>query len=127
MTDKERLAELIEQGDKAFSDKYTGEVMSHIDELYEFIADHILADGWIRPPYEIGAKVYATIGSLSLPIPYAVYEVTIQRYVLVKGGLVPVVKLKKGAVTYGDIHTSIDRMYDTREEAEKALKGGEQE
>ena len=95
------------------------------DDCAECLADYILADGWIRPPYEIGTKVYATIGSLSLPIPYAVYEVTIQRYVLVKGGLVPVVKLKKGAVTYGDIHTSIDRMYDTKEEAEKALKGGE--
>lgn len=96
-----------------------------VGEWAEVIADNILADGWMRPPYKIGAKVYATIGSLSLPIPYAVYEVTIQRYVLATGGLVPVVKLKKGMVTYGDIHTSIDRLYDTREDAEKALRGDE--
>lgn len=120
MTDRERLVELLKKAplcNKDFDLQYS-------DGTIEKIADHILADGWTRPPYEIGAKVYATIGSLSLPIPYAVYEVTIQRYVLETGGLVPVVKLKKGAVTYGDIHASIDRMYDTREEAEKALKGG---
>lgn len=85
-------------------------------------ADHLLDNGIVVPPYKVGTKVYATIGSLSLPIPYAVYEVTIQRYVLATGGLVPVVKLKKGAVTYGDIHTSLDRLYDTREDALKALR-----
>ena len=90
-------------------------------------ADHLLDNGVVVPPYKVGTKVYATIGSLSLPIPYAVYEVEIQRYVLVTGGLVPVVKLKKGAVTYGEIHTSLDSLYATREEAEKALEGKEAE
>ena len=119
---RDRLIELI---DNAFVDFIDFANRNPAEKTStEFIADYILADGWMRPPYKIGAKVYATIGSLSLPIPYAVYEVTIQRYVLATGGLVPVVKLKKGAVTYGDIHTSIDRLYDTREDAEKALRGG---
>lgn len=123
MTDRERLSELL---NNHCAVGYEGNDCTNpfTEDCGECLADYILADGWIRPPYKIGAKVYATIGSLSLPIPYAVYEVTIQRYVLATGGLVPVVKLKKGVVTYGDIHTSIDRMYDTREEAEKALRGG---
>lgn len=52
------LVKLIEQGDKAFADKYTGEVMLHIDELYEFIADHLLDDGVIVPPCKVGDTVY---------------------------------------------------------------------
>ena len=91
----------------------------------KIVADYLLDNGVVVPPYKVGTKVYATIGSLSLPIPYAVYEVEIQRYVLVTGGLVPVVKLKKGAVTYGEIHTSLDSLYATREEALAKMKGGE--
>lgn len=96
-----------------------------IMQEYAKVADEAarMLENAVVPPYKVGAKVYATIGSLSLPIPYAVYEVTIQRYVLATGGLVPVVKLKKGAVTYGEIHTSMDSLYDTREEAQKALEG----
>lgn len=56
--EKKRLIELIKQGDKAFADKYTGEVMSHIDELYEFIADHLLANGAIVPPCKVGDVAY---------------------------------------------------------------------
>ena len=125
--ERNRLVELLQIKSCWYNDCETGcDKCGNVgisDADIEKIADTILDDGWMRPPYEVGAKLYAAIGSLSLPIPYAVYEVTIQRYVLVKGGLVPVVKLKKGAVTYGEIHTSLDRLYATREEAEKALEG----
>lgn len=56
--EKKRLIELIKQGDKAFADKYTGEVMSHIDELYEFIADYLLDNGAIAPKFKAGDKVF---------------------------------------------------------------------
>ena len=46
---KERLVELINQSDKAFADKYAGKVMLHIDELYEFVADYLIANGVIVP------------------------------------------------------------------------------
>ena len=52
MTERERLIELIKQGDKNFADNYEGKVMSHIDEVYEFVADHLLANGVIVPPSE---------------------------------------------------------------------------
>lgn len=90
------------------------------------LADHLLENGVIVPPYEIGAKVYVPINSLSLPIPNAIYECEIQRYGLVAGGLVPIIKVKKGSVTYGDIQTSLDKLYASKEEAEQALKGGVQ-
>ena len=55
---RDRLIELLKQGDKTFADKYTGKVMSHIDELYDFIADYLLANGVIVPPVTIGQKVW---------------------------------------------------------------------
>ena len=57
---RNRLIESIKQGDKAFANKYTGKVMSHIEEVYDFIADHLLADGWVRPPCKVGQIVYQT-------------------------------------------------------------------
>lgn len=56
--ERKRLVRLIRDGDRAFSDKYTGEVMSHIDELYEFIADYLLDNGVIVPPCKVGDVVY---------------------------------------------------------------------
>lgn len=57
-SERKRLVELMKQGDKTFADKYTGKVMSHIDEIYGFIADHLLDDGWMRPPVKVGQTVY---------------------------------------------------------------------
>lgn len=58
---RERLVELIKQGDKAFADKYTGKVMliSHIDEVHEFIADYLIANGVVVMPCKVGDVVYA--------------------------------------------------------------------
>ena len=52
MTERERLIELIKQGDKKFADKYTGKVISHIEEVYDFVADYLLANGVIVPSYK---------------------------------------------------------------------------
>ena len=110
---RDRLIELIE------STRYWGSGTS------AEIADYLLDNGVIVPPFAIGTKVYVPINSLSLPIPNAIYECEIQRYVMTTGGIVPVVKLKKGAVTYGDIHTDVSKLYSSREDAEKALRGGD--
>jgi hypothetical protein len=121
---KERLVELLRK-DNCCIDYDCNTCKTSIKYCYPHnTADKILADGWIRPPYKIGAKVYVPINSLSLPIPNAVYECEIQRYGLVTGGLVPIVKLKKGSVTYGDIQTSLDKLFPSREEAEAKLKEG---
>lgn len=55
---RDRLIELIEQGDKSFANKYEGKVMSHLDELYGFLADYLLANGVIVPPCYIGQEIW---------------------------------------------------------------------
>jgi hypothetical protein len=119
---RDRLIELI--GNKPFTSEYEN---YNSVEWAEHFADYLLENGVIVPPYEIGAKVYVPINSLSLPIPNAIYECEIQRYGLVAGGLVPIIKVKKGSVTYGDIQTSLDKLYASKEKAVQALKGGVQE
>ena len=56
--EKKRLVKLIRDGDSAFADKYPGKVMSHIDELYGFIADYLLDNGIIVPPCKVGDTIY---------------------------------------------------------------------
>ncbi len=51
---RDRLIELLKQGDKTFADKYTGKVMLNIDKLYEFISDYLLENGVIVPPCKVG-------------------------------------------------------------------------
>lgn len=103
-----------------------------IDKFYsqnqkEKLADWLRENGVIVPTYDIGSKVYAVFNSLSLPIPRAVYECKIQRYVLTANKLVAVVKLKKGTVTYSDIQIDISELCSTKEDAGQILKGGEQQ
>ena len=118
---KDRLIELLK---KTPHGTYTLENV--IEPLYieNVMAKYLLENGVVVPPYKIGTKVYVPINSLILPIPNAVYECEIQRYGLVTGGLVPIVKLKKGSITYGDIQTSLDKLFSSREEAEAKLKEG---
>lgn len=113
---RDRLIELLKMVEYQYTETHS--IMT------QNVADFLLQRGVIVPPYEIGTKVYVPIHSLSLPIPNAIYECEIQRYGLVTGGLVPIIKVKKGSVTYGDIQTSLDKLYATKEQAEQALKGG---
>lgn len=115
MTDRERLVELIKHSDKMFGDKYAGKVMSHIDEIYEFFADHILADGWVRPPFTIGQTVYAVDRGSEL-----YWKGTISSFYLSWEEWYFGVVFEDGdfaTCRKGDVFL-------TREEAEKALEGG---
>ena len=59
--ERKRLVELIKQGDKAFTDKYTGKIMMLVDkieEVYDFIADHLLDNGIVVPPCKVGDVIY---------------------------------------------------------------------
>ena len=119
---RDRLIELITQGDKTFADKYTGKVMSHIDELYGFIADYLLANGVIVPPCKVGDMVYEIcLGKLS-------------GQKTIKQSKVTAIKITDKLTITLDYTTNF---YDTdigrwlfvgnnaKEEAEQALKGGE--
>ncbi len=58
---RDRLIELIKQGDKTFADKYEGKVMSHIDEVYEFIADYLIDNGVVLLPCKVGQTVFRLV------------------------------------------------------------------
>ena len=116
-TERKRLVELIKQGDKAFADKYTGKTMKLVDEIeevYDFIADHLLDNGIVVPPVKVGDKYVMDTAKIIFKawndVTGAVCEGTSWYYEL-ESVIEDIVKLSFGAgVLY-------------REEAEKALKG----
>ena len=72
-----RLIELIKQaGEQECLNAVCGDIDSLIDSPRgaEFIADYILADGWIRPPCKVGDVVYQTDG-------VRIYESTINKII----------------------------------------------
>lgn len=100
---RDRLIELIE------SARYWGSGTS------AEIADKILADGWMRPPVNVGDKVYI-VAELSKRI----VECTVIGYWMCEGTCSVI-------TDHGTIYSlSFDKtVFLTREEAEKALRGGE--
>ena len=61
MTDRERLVEVIYDGDKEagfyLDNKGTIDDIQTMNEIVGKIADKILADGWMRPPCKVGDYV----------------------------------------------------------------------
>ena len=115
MTDRDRLIELL--SGKSIDTK--------VD--VEFVADTILADGWIRPPCKVGDKVYYVSDS---PINFSVqantiYEAHISRMVTTQYGTTLVIKIHNsyGCTEIPDINDWGKTVFITREEAEQALKG----
>lgn len=114
---RDRLIELIKQGDKTFADKYEGKVMLHIDEVYDFIADYLLTNGVIVPPCKVGDKVYR-LSTKANRLKY-IQATTISRIAIDNDGIWlfcecnPIARCIFGKT-----------IFLTKEEAEKALKGG---
>ena len=124
--ERKRLVELIKQGDKAFADKYTGKVVSHIDEIYDFNADHLLDNGVIVPPVKVGDKVYyISEHPLNLSVwANTVYEATVIRIVTTHLGTTLVIQIHNdyGCTEIPDINDWGKTVFASREEAEKALE-----
>lgn len=123
---RDRLIERMKQGEKAFADKYTGKVMSHIEEVYDFIADSILADGWTRPPCKVGDVVYYIKHGSGEIVDCEVTQVrTIESKHKGKTTQIYFNSVDKSMPAF---FTPIDFKYGfvclTREEAVKALEGG---
>ena len=127
---RERLVELIRQGEKAFADKYEGKVMLHIDELYEFIADYLLANGVIVPPCKVGETVFKIVKLYGDRIPIIVegevFEIALTHengeikkrfYFLEKGGN----KIINRYSLWLDFDDFGKTVFLTKEEAEQAL------
>jgi hypothetical protein len=115
---RDRLIELLRQGDKTFADKYTGKIMAHIDELYDFIADYLLENGVVVPPFKIGQEVYA---------------ICRRSHLWWRGKIISFYKSQNDtqyAVAFEDGEIAVydeDAIFLTKEEAERALKGDVQE
>lgn len=127
MTERERLIELIDKGEKlavSLSVKQTAEFIKehhHYNSatdntvsISEIVADYLLANGVIVPPVKIGTKVYLTPASGT-----EIYEHTIDGYRSITNGLAPVEMLID--VCWGNTDHIGKTVFLTREEAEKAL------
>lgn len=101
---RDRLIELLRE-----TFNYTRGVCIDFDEAVEINADHLLADGWIRPPCKVGQMVYQTDGT-------RIYESCITHIEIYSFATV----FYTDGVTFDE--TAIGQsIYLTREQAERAL------
>jgi len=120
---RDRLIELLKQGDKTFADKYTGKVMSHIDELYDFIADYLLANGVIVPPCKVGDMVYMLVTKHTHSYSFDNGKMVINdnQHTFIKQTYLMESNFFRVIKDFGKT------VFLTKEEAKQALKGGEGE
>ena len=126
---RERLVEVLKKAplcNKAFDLQYS-------DGTIEKVADYILADGWIRPPVKVGDVVYALweTPTLYTETKYVLYSAEVKEVSQCKRNnrLVLIYKLEPTSFR-GRIREFFDydfgkTVFLSREEAVKALKGGE--
>lgn len=120
---RDRLIKLIKQGDKTFADKYTGKVMSHIDEVYEFVAEYLLENGVIVPPCKFGDTVYSNVlGEIE-----GFVVVSMELAYMAKGFVGEFVSNNGTYPMLFKFENIGKTVFLTKEEAEQALKGGVQE
>ena len=112
---KERLVELLKKAplcNRAFDLQYS-------DGTIEKIADHILADGWIRPPCKVGGVVYSIVDCINRP--EKLFVTAIHQY----KNYISFSALSRSQRKYVFEEADIGKtVFLTREEAEAKLKGG---
>lgn len=142
MTDRERLVELIFEADKEagflIDNRGTIDEMAEMEKIIsEKFADKILADGWMKPPCKVGDVVYSKRGCFYLPHAtqikldaviacevIAIKKTKIGRYILLKPLLEETFGMRS-ANKWFPFSAIGKTVFLTREEAEKAMKGGE--
>ena len=86
------------------------------------LADNLLVDGWIRLPCKVGDKVYVI--SRYYTGVFEIYECTIDSITLYEKNTFLSMS-SKGKYTFGEEVSLLGKtVFLTKEEAEKALKGG---
>ena len=113
MNERERLIELLEE-ENAFSRYITA------DERREMLADHLLANGVIVPPVELGSrhKIYIPVGGTTVVYETKVYGIGIDE----DGDTVINPKEYPEEVITINGYNLGKTVFLSREEAEKALK-----
>ena len=114
MTEKEQLIKLI---DEKMMEQLT------FKNLSEVLAEHLLADGWIKPPCKIGDKVwYITNGKIDNAEVVCIDCRNSGNHIIAHKYTEETEEIKKLCVYFSDVNKIV---YLTKEEAENALKGGE--
>ncbi len=132
---KDRLIDLVDCATREYSEYSTEMAMAGnygIESMGEFIADKILADGWMRPPCKVGQTVYKPVitDDTKEPVVWEIIITYISADINEKGVDADssfVVGHLKNTVCGESAHFSDfgKTVFFTREEAEKALQGVE--
>ena len=94
------------------------------EQKAETLADEIIADGWMRPPCNVGDKLYKLMqaGGRKVVATYEVIAIQSSR----KGEWVVMYKGKGSVIGHQSNITEIGKtLFLSQEEAKQALKGGE--
>ena len=118
---RERLIEIL----KGQLPHFVNEVAFWADEHIGELADHILADGWIRPPCKVGDTLYVISQMKDKRIlPFVnEYEAT---YIQVGKRKCKVYHEQDGFIKIFLQDDFGKTVFLTREDAERALKGGDE-
>ena len=115
---RERLVELLDECCKTeLGTQFYKSVLGRI-------ADHILTDGWMRPPCKVGDMVYVVLKNMPF-VPADAYEGKVVWYALGEDGLRPTVQIKSDLVIINGANLGVylEDIFLTKEEAEEALGG----
>ena len=112
MTDRDRLIEII--GDKPFSSEYEN---YNSWEWAEHFADYLLSNGVIVLPIKVGTKVYVITSQTSNGKNLYIFEDIITHYLFDEQGGVMCFENHMGVANW-----NWDKVFLTKEEAEKALE-----
>ena len=138
MTERERLIELLKKGNAEYSERSLAEIhkllyekhrynsaTDKVGNLWDELADYLLANGVIVPPCKVGGKVYKPLITDDTHEP-AIWDITITQITIDIGQLLNE-SYAIGKICEGDSSISFDfddigkTIFLTNEEAEKAL------
>ena len=118
MNERERLIELLTQAEN--------EELSLLEFEKKILADYLLENNVVVLPCKVGDKVYYICKSFTLSLlPNTIYEAVVVRIIHTSLGTSIVVQIHNGdGCTENPFGQLSKNIFLTKEEAEKALKGG---
>ena len=86
-------------------------------ELVEYVADYLIADSWVRPPYKIGSMVWVIDSETSNDKNFYIFIDTITHYRIVDGCTIMCLDKHLGVANW-----NWDKVFLTKDQAEQKLK-----
>lgn len=129
MTDRERLVELLRK-DNCCIDYDCNKCLSNTHCYPKTVADLILADGWMRPPCKVGQTIYYHFQFRNKSILPFTRKAKVKKIYCSNSKMNFIVDVElidakeKGIMKSFDFDDFGKTAFCSREEAEKALKGG---